>query len=291
MKKNAKIGLLVAAMTFGGSTLFAQVSVGINISARIAPPALPVYTQPACPGEGYLWTPGYWAYNDAGGYYWVPGVWVRPPRVGVLWTPAYWGFVDGIYSFHSGYWGPHIGFYGGINYGYGYGGSGFYGGRWEGGSYRYNTAVTNVNTTVIHNTYVNKTVINNNVVNNRTSFNGQGGVNVQPRAEELRAMHEEHIQPTASQLSHEQTAGRNRSQFANVNHGARPGQMNMNGNNGRQMNINNQMRNNRLANMDRPPQQRFANINRPMHAPRPHNEQPHPRPHGDPHRAEHVRRG
>jgi hypothetical protein len=278
MKKNVKIGLLLAAMTFGGSTLFAQVSIGVNISARIAPPALPVYTQPACPVEGYLWTPGYWAYNEAEGYYWVPGVWVRPPRVGVLWTPAYWGFVDGIYSFHPGYWGPHIGFYGGINYGYGYSGSGFYGGRWEGGSYRYNTAITNVNSTVIHNTYVNKTVINNNIVNNRTSFNGQGGVNVQPRAEELRAMHEEHIQPTAYQLSHEQTSGRDRTQFANVNHGARPGQMNLNGNK-------------RLANMDRPPQQRLANINRPMHALRSHNEQPHPRPHGDPHRVGHERRG
>ena len=27
----------------------------------VAPPAIPVYTQPICPGEGYIWTPGYWA--------------------------------------------------------------------------------------------------------------------------------------------------------------------------------------------------------------------------------------
>jgi hypothetical protein len=36
---------------------FAQIGVAI----RIGPPALPVYEQPLCPGDGYLWTPGYWA--------------------------------------------------------------------------------------------------------------------------------------------------------------------------------------------------------------------------------------
>src|SRR5260370_406247 len=56
---------------------------GVFVSVTIAPPVLPVYTQPLCPGEGYLWTPGSWAYGDEG-YYWVPGVWVRPPQVGML---------------------------------------------------------------------------------------------------------------------------------------------------------------------------------------------------------------
>src|SRR5260221_8752242 len=99
---------------------FAQVAVSI----RIGPPALPVYAQPPCPGDGYLWTPGYWAYGPVG-YYWVPGVWVMPPRASVFWTPGYWAFEGGLYGCHAGYWGPHIGFYGGINYGYGYGGGGF----------------------------------------------------------------------------------------------------------------------------------------------------------------------
>src|SRR5260370_17338595 len=49
----------------------AQVSVGIAVG--FAPPDLPVYEQPICPGEGYLWTPGSWAYDDGfGDYYWVP---------------------------------------------------------------------------------------------------------------------------------------------------------------------------------------------------------------------------
>jgi hypothetical protein len=49
-----------------------------------------------------------------------------------------------------------VGFYGGINYGFGYRGSGFYGGRWKGGQYFYNTRVTNVNRTIIHNVYDSK---------------------------------------------------------------------------------------------------------------------------------------
>jgi hypothetical protein len=34
----------------------------------IAPPALPVYEQPICPGPGYLWAPGYWAWGPDGYY-------------------------------------------------------------------------------------------------------------------------------------------------------------------------------------------------------------------------------
>src|SRR5208283_4400399 len=180
----------------------AQVAVGISI--HVGPPALPVYVQPVIPGPGYLWTPGYWAYGPDG-YFWVPGTWVQPPVVGLLWTPGYWGWAGGAYLWHGGYWGPHVGFYGGINYGFGYGGVGFAGGYWRGGVFHYNTAVTNVNTTVIHNTYVNKTVINNNTTVNRTSFNGgTGGVTAQPTAAERAAENEHHTPATSLQTQHEQ---------------------------------------------------------------------------------------
>ena len=219
MKKLKKIKALLLVLIISCSTtaLFAQVSVGLNITANVAPPPLPVYTQPVIPGDGYLWTPGYWGYGDDG-YYWVPGVWVRPPHFGVLWTPAYWGFAGGVYGFHAGYWGPHVGFYGGINYGFGYGGIGFGGGVWAGNSFRYNTAVSNINTTVVHNTYVNNTVINNRTVN-RTSFNGTGGINARPNGEQEAASREQHIQPTSNQVEHQQNASHDRSQFASVNHG------------------------------------------------------------------------
>src|SRR5579884_3207961 len=55
----------------------------VFVSVRFGPPALPVYAQPVCPGPGYMWTPGYWAWSDDAGYYWVPGTWVVAP-VGML---------------------------------------------------------------------------------------------------------------------------------------------------------------------------------------------------------------
>jgi len=207
---------------------FGQISVGVAI--HVGPPALPVYTQPPCPVEGYLWTPGYWAYGPAG-YYWVPGVWVAPPRPGLLWTPGYWGFVGGAYGWHAGYWGPHVGFYGGINYGFGYGGVGFVGGRWDGGVFRYNTAVVNVNRTVVRNVYVDRTVVVNNY--GHASFNGEGGVNARPSAEEQRWSHEQHFQPTANQMAHEQNFRDDRSAWASENHG-NPHTVAMNRVNGRQ---------------------------------------------------------
>lgn len=184
---------------------FGQIAVGISV--HVAPPALPVYVQPPCPTPGYLWTPGYWAYGPAG-YYWVQGVWVAPPRIGLLWTPGYWGFAGGVYGWHAGYWGPHVGFYGGVNYGFGYGGVGFVGGVWQGGVFRYNTAVVRVNTAVIHDTYVDRTVINNNF-NNHASFNGPGGVRAEPNAQERMAMNEQHFQPTARQEAFRNQATQN----------------------------------------------------------------------------------
>lgn len=198
---------------------------GVFVSVAVAPPPLPVYAQPPCPGDGYMWTPGYWAYGPDG-YYWVPGTWVMAPTVGYLWTPGYWGFASGLYVWHPGYWGPHVGFYGGINYGFGYTGVGFAGGMWIGGRYHYNTAVTNVNTTVVRNVYVNRTVVNNVTVN-RTSFNGTGGIATRPTRDEIAAGRERHLDATAVQASHERDASRDRSQFVSVNHG-RPGRTAMN---------------------------------------------------------------
>jgi WXXGXW repeat (2 copies) len=187
------------------------------------PPALPDYQQPECPVDGYLWQPGYWAYSaPRNDYYWVPGVWIAPPTSGYLWTPPYWGFYGGHYVFHHGYWGASIGFYGGINYGFGYVGVGYVGGEWHEGHFRYNTAVVRVNTVVVHNTYVNTTVINRTVVTSRTSFNGHGGVAARPTPNEVAAMHERHIVATQEQIRNQRVAREDKSQFASANHGGSP---------------------------------------------------------------------
>jgi hypothetical protein len=165
--------------------------------------------------------PGYWAWGPDG-YFWVPGTWVIAPRVGFLWTPGYWGWGGGVYVWHPGYWGPHIGFYGGINYGFGYTGVGYAGGYWRGGAFVYNRSVTNVNVTVVHNTY-NQTVINNNVTVNRVSYNGgAGGLTARPSPGEETAAREQHIAPTGEQTQHEHASGSNRALLASANHGQPP---------------------------------------------------------------------
>ncbi|HUZ57735.1 MAG TPA: YXWGXW repeat-containing protein, partial [Hanamia sp.] len=192
----------------------------VSLSIRIGPPPLPVYEQPYCPGPGYLWIPGYWAYSD-GGYYWVPGYWALPPEIGFYWTPGYCDYSGPYYRWHAGYWGRTVGYYGGIDYGYGYGGRGYYGGRWNGRTFMYNTVVTRVNTSVVHNTYVNRTVVTENTIvnNKRASFNGRGGVSVKPTRQELAAARETHLKPTAVQVSHRDAAKADRRQFASVNKG------------------------------------------------------------------------
>jgi len=220
MFRPPKIIVLMLLLVFAALALpsSSQAQVAVGVSIRIGPPALPVYPQPICPGPGYIWTPGYWAYGPVG-YYWVPGTWVVAPAVGLLWTPGYWGWSGGFYVWHGGYWGPHVGFYGGINYGFGYTGVGFVGGAWHGGVFAYNRAVTNVNTTVIHNTY-NTTVINNNTTVNRVSYNGgTGGTTAQPTAAEQAAAQEQHTPATSLQTQHEHAASQNHALLASVNHG------------------------------------------------------------------------
>jgi WXXGXW repeat (2 copies) len=223
------LGLLLFTAMILGTPGAANAQIAVGVSVRLGPPVLPVYEQPVCPAPGYIWTPGYWAYGEDD-YYWVPGTWVMAPQVGFLWTPGYWGFGEGVYVWHGGYWGPHVGFYGGINYGYGYTGVGFVGGEWRGREFAYNRSVTNVNVTVIHNTY-NRTVINNTTIN-RVSFNGgPHGIQAHESEHERMAAREHHFEATKLQMEHEHVARGDRSQWASVNHGrptvaasARPGE-------------------------------------------------------------------
>jgi len=199
------------------ATSFAQV--GITVS--FGPPALPVYTQPLCPAPGYIWTPGYWAWDpNYGDYYWVPGTWVLAPQVGYLWTPPWWGWSGAAFIFHQGFWGPTIGFYGGINYGFGYFGHGYDGGRWNGNQFYYNRTVNNINVTNVRN-YYNVTVVNNNP--SRVAYNGgQGGIVASPNAAEQAAERERHIAPVEAQTRQVQEASQNQQLRASVNKGKPP---------------------------------------------------------------------
>lgn len=206
--------LVLALALFG--TAFAS-SASVFVSVNFAPPPLPVYAQPLCPGPGYIWAPGYWAYGPEG-YYWVPGTWVLAPFIGALWTPGYWGWSGAVYVWHAGYWGRHVGYYGGIDYGFGYFGAGYVGGYWRDRTFYYNTSVTHVDATRVHYTY-NRPV--QNVQVSRVSYNGgRGGTTVRPSAQEQIAEREAHRSATPSQLEHERFASRDRGLLASVNHGS-----------------------------------------------------------------------
>ncbi len=212
---------LIAKFVMGAALVAAPAAsyAGVFISVGIAPPALPVYVQPPIPGDGYIWTPGYWAYGPVG-YYWVPGVWVQPPTVGYLWTPPYWGFAGGVYGFHDGYWGSHIGFYGGVNYGFGYGGVGYEGGYWNGGHFFYNSRVNAFGGGFRPvNVYErNVTIVNNNYAH--TSFNGgPNGIPYRANQQELQASHEQHVGVTANQTAFRQQAANNPGQRFSANQG------------------------------------------------------------------------
>src|SRR5277367_1056411 len=68
MRINNMVGSLVLAGALlcipAGSK--AVPAVGVVVSVRVSPPVLPVYAQPLCPGAGYIWEPGYWAWFFGG---------------------------------------------------------------------------------------------------------------------------------------------------------------------------------------------------------------------------------
>ena len=195
----------------------------VAVSITLAPPELPVYEQPPVPAPGWIWTPGYWAWGPDG-YYWVPGTWVEPPDAGLLWTPGYWAWNDGVYVWNAGYWGPVIGFYGGVNYGYGYYGRGYDGGYWRGREFYYNSSVNNVtNVTNVHITNVyNQTVVNRNTETHVSFVGGPGGIQARPTPQEQQAANGRHVPPTSVQTSHREAAASNHELLASVNQGKPP---------------------------------------------------------------------
>jgi hypothetical protein len=194
---------------------------GVFISVGIAPPPLPVYVQPDCPEPGLMWIPGYWDYGPDG-YYWIPGSWVPAPYPGALWTPGYWGWSDGFYVFHPGYWSQHVGYYGGVNYGYGYGGFGFSGGEWRGDVFSYNIAIMRVDRRHVHNIFEDRRRVDRGFVarDSHVAFSGgPGGIRHQPRPEERMAERDRHMAATPFQQQHEAAARSDRGMYFRNNSG------------------------------------------------------------------------
>lgn len=197
----------------------AQAQAEIAFTDSAAPPPLPAYSQSTLPGPGFLWIPGYWALSRAG-YYWTPGYWARPPAADLLWTPGYWAWnaSNHDYVFHSGYWAPRVGYYGGVDYGFGYTGQGYHGGFWRKHQFVYNRAVNDLGNVHVA-TFANQVF----APRNHVSYNGgAGGTSARPTPAQLAAMRGRHIGPTPEQIRNRQTASRIASQRYSENKGAPP---------------------------------------------------------------------
>ena len=121
------------------------------------------------------------------------------------------------YVFHDGYWAPEVGFYGGIDYGFGYTGDGYEGGYWNNGAFFYNTAVNNITNSSVTNVF-HKPVTDRN--RSRISHNGgPGGVRARPTSAQLAIAREHRVPATAEQRRHAEAAARNPAMALSHNHG------------------------------------------------------------------------
>ena len=189
------------------------------VSCDVAPPVLPVYAQPPMPEEGYVWTPGYWQWLAAPGYLWVPGTWgISPPVVNVLRRRLYVGMGRRTSTFSIMVsLGPRVGFYDGVNYGYGYSGSGYQGGRWDGGHFIYNSGVNNFGSVHASNTYRQNVPVNNA---SRVSYiGGAGAIIAEPNAEERTFQSEAHRPVSEEKNRHITAAVAHPGLIAKTNHG------------------------------------------------------------------------
>jgi YXWGXW repeat-containing protein len=80
-----------------GSTVHAQVSIGVTIGQPPPPPV--VYRVPPQPGPEFVWVDGYW-YPHGHKYRWHDGYWTRAPFSGAYWVQPY--YEGGRYF--AGYW-------------------------------------------------------------------------------------------------------------------------------------------------------------------------------------------
>jgi len=197
---------------------------GAIISVSLMPPPLPAYDQPPCPDQNLVWVPGYWAWNQRS-YYWVPGAWVEPPFAGAMWTPGHWNWSHHpftLYTWLGGYWSFHVGYYGGVNYGYGYGGYGYSGGVWHGSLFAYNLEIVRVDNRWVRETFRDPGLVDRGYIEreNHSGFNGgPGGVNYHISPEEQAVEHEKHWEPTGFQQQYESRFRDDQAYWYNTNHG------------------------------------------------------------------------
>lgn len=80
---------LYAALIVGSISVPTIAYADFDVDVTTAPPPTQTEVVPA-PRTGYVWSPGYWAWNkDIGHHEWIKGHWVEE-RAGAQWVPDRW---------------------------------------------------------------------------------------------------------------------------------------------------------------------------------------------------------
>jgi hypothetical protein len=98
---NVRKSLLAVALA-GSFAVPLLAQAAVNIDVDIAPPAAIVEDAPV--REGFVYTPGYWQWDEARHHHvWVKGDYV-PARRGEHWVGHEWREQNGRYHFNEGHW-------------------------------------------------------------------------------------------------------------------------------------------------------------------------------------------
>ena len=101
--RNWLLCLLIAAGV-SLAPVASQADSRVSIGIAIGPPPPLVVAPPPAPAPGYVWAPGYWAWN---GYQhvWIGGYWLSP-RPGYYWVPDRWEHRGPQWHHVHGHWSP-----------------------------------------------------------------------------------------------------------------------------------------------------------------------------------------
>ena len=100
-KWRSQTAMLLAGASLLAASWAALSQVNVRIEVGVPPPVAIVETVPP-PRPGYVYAPGYWAWNGER-HIWVRGRTITE-RPGYTWVPDRWDSSGGRYRFVQGYW-------------------------------------------------------------------------------------------------------------------------------------------------------------------------------------------
>lgn len=101
VRSNWKLNFLAGAVAVAAITAPAVAQIGIYIGRT--PPPLRRESRGPMPGQGYVWTDGYWGVHN-GRYVWVNGRWQRPPYEGAYYSHPHYDHYQQGWQMHEGHW-------------------------------------------------------------------------------------------------------------------------------------------------------------------------------------------